>query len=342
MFRYGDYYYIASIQVEQPSTAERTFLYARTRDFCTWENLGTVLSIGPRGSADESRIWAPHVIEERGVYYMFYTGVNHYYYQSIMLATSTDPSDPESWVKQGVVFVPDHLGMLRRGKVDETDYWLDNRDPMIFRYADNGRFYMYYTGLDHSGGIIGVAEASSLMGPWEDKGSVLTLSPRTVPESPFIIQRGKTFYLYTNDSGVERFGERWRSSPSPFGPWSSPVSELVGWALDFYNTGTTWYATYVIGNGSAIGVTPLLWDTTTDPPSPYIRRLTQVYLPLISSDTDESSPSGNGQHYQRSLPAAPYGLRSTQVFLPLLRFSIDARDANKTGRTSKDSNTSSR
>src|SRR5215210_7683518 len=94
LFKYQDYYYLVATRIELPAKDERgeyTFAYARTRDFCTWENLGTVLGPGAPGGPDESYIWAPYVVEEDGAFFMFYTGVNRYIAQSIMLATTTNP-----------------------------------------------------------------------------------------------------------------------------------------------------------------------------------------------------------------------------------------------------------
>lgn len=126
---------------------------------------------------------------------MFYTGVNHAIAQSIMLATSTNPADPHSWVKHGVVFRPNHTGMVYGG----ADVWSDARDPMVIRH--NNTYFLYYTGRDVTGGIVGVAMADSLMGPWRDLGAVLRTSAAVLPESPFVLAYDGVFYLYYNAAG---------------------------------------------------------------------------------------------------------------------------------------------
>ena len=209
---------------------------------------------------------------------MFYTGVNRNIAQSIMLAISTSPADPQSWIKQGVVFRPQHAGMVYAG----PESWSDARDPMMLRY--NGRYYMYYTGRDLSGGIVGVAVADQLMGPWRDLGAVLGTSSSTMPESPFVVPYEGHFYLYYNDSGPDGAGAAWRRSSTPFGPWQPTGKEPLGWAHDFYLSGHGWYASYVIGNGVAIGVTPLRWDTTVWPPSPRIGWRTLLPLAVAGAD----------------------------------------------------------
>lgn len=270
-FEYDGYFYFASIASStQSDFHEKAFAYARTSDFCSWENKGFILKIGAEGSADEFRIWAPYVIQEGDTYYLFYTGVNRNIAQSIMLATSTNPADPLSWQKQGVVFRPNHEGMVYDG--EET--WSDNRDPMILKYE--GYYYLFYTGLDVDGGIVGVAKASSLSGVWEDLGAILPAETGAMLESPFVFSKDGFFYLYYNNTKLN--GTQWRSSDSPFGPWQEPIKEKIGWAHDFGLVNESWYASYVIGNGEAIGVSPLKWLPGT-PPAPYFG--SRLFMPLI-------------------------------------------------------------
>lgn len=276
IFAYEGFYYIAAIRIDLPAPdgrGEYTFAYARTRDFCSWESLGTILGRGNEGEADESYIWAPHVVQQDATFFMFYTGVNRHLAQSIMLATSTNPANPQSWTRQGVVFRPSHEGMVYPGPKNHSD----TRDPMILRH-DN-RYFMYYTGLDVSGGIVGVAMADRLSGPWRDLGAVLRVPPETMAESPFVVSHANFYYLYYNATGGTGKGPRWHWAPSPFGPWQAAVGEPLGWAHDFYNTGTAWLVSYVIGNGQAIQVTTVRWNTSTTPPAPYIGYT--MYLPVM-------------------------------------------------------------
>ncbi len=112
VFWYDGFYYLISIYVE----SQDRFVYGRSPDLCTWEELGFVLTPRPPGSWEDMAIWAPFVHQELGVYYMYYTGVkrvaNWVGPQSIMLATSTNPADPNSWQPQGMIFQPNHPGMV--------------------------------------------------------------------------------------------------------------------------------------------------------------------------------------------------------------------------------------
>ena len=106
---------------------EYDFLYARSQDLCSWEVLGSAVPRGAPGDADEQYVWAPHVIQVGGTFYLYYTGVNRHMAQSIMLATTTTPAEPASWVKRGVIFRPNHPGMVYPGPTA----WSDGRDPMV-------------------------------------------------------------------------------------------------------------------------------------------------------------------------------------------------------------------
>lgn len=280
LFYYDGYYYVASINVPLPEaddTKEQDFIYARTADFCSWDVLGTILGIGDPGDPDEFRIWAPYVFHEGDTYYMFYTGVNRNIAQSTMLATSTNPADLQSWVRHGEVFRPDHHDTVYGG----AERWSDNRDPMVLKY--NNRYYMYYTSSQEGGGIVGLAVANDLMGPWQDLGAILEGAPGNWPESPFVVAHNDYFYLYYNGSGSDS-GQRWHYSFSPFGPWREAVREPIGWAYDFYYEGDEWLASYLVGNGREIQVSPVEWDTSVRPAIPQVTTVSQVYIPLLLNE----------------------------------------------------------
>jgi predicted GH43/DUF377 family glycosyl hydrolase len=146
------------------------------------------------GEWDSEQVWAPLVLEEDGTYYMFYTGVRYpypHFTQSIMLATSTNPADPDSWEQQGMIFQPDHAGMAW-----EDGNWSDCRDAHIIKVG--ALYYLLYTGRDTDGGIIGLATASDPAGPWLDFGSILTLDGSGMPESPALWQANDGYYLIYN------------------------------------------------------------------------------------------------------------------------------------------------
>ena len=164
LFYADGYYYGVSIYLSQQNYEDR-FAYVRSQDLCTWTELSPILTERTPGTWDAFRIWAPFVIREGDpsaidpLYFMFYTGVTADITQSIMLATTPTPQDPASWQPQGMVFQPQHPGMVWAG----AGKWSDARDPTVL--YSQGRYYLYYTGMDVGGGIVGVGVADSLSGP---------------------------------------------------------------------------------------------------------------------------------------------------------------------------------
>jgi len=167
---------------------------ARSKDLAHWEAMGTALEI--RTTEDLSMVWAPHVVQSKGVYYMFYTGVTtpvgEQWCQRILVAASTVPDDPKSWKPlSDVQFMVDGKAQpwfrpSHPGSVWTNNAWADCRDPMVLE--KDGRWYLFYTGHDTGFGICGVATAPSVTGPWTDRGAVLKVTSPTMAESCFVLQ----------------------------------------------------------------------------------------------------------------------------------------------------------
>ena len=221
IFFFDGFYYLASIRL--PS--ETAFAYSRSRDLCHWTDLGPILDRRPSRKWDEGAVWAPFVFEEDGTFYLYYTGVSHDFTQTIMLAVSTNPADPDSWQTEGMVFYPKHAGALWG-----PDRWSDCRDATILKVDQI--YYLYYTGRDRNGPILGWATAFSPDGPWYDWGATLTLeSKRAMIESPAIIDHDGLFYLLYNNTSK---GEEYRIANSQIGPWSDALSFRPGWANEIW------------------------------------------------------------------------------------------------------------
>ncbi len=269
VFWYDSYYYIASNYL--PS--ETKFAYGRSIDMCSWETLAPVLTLRINGTWDEMAVWAPFVYQEGGIYYLYYAGVTTKFTQSILLATSTDPADPASWQPRGVVFQPAHAGMNWR-----SGQWADCRDPTVVKVGD--QYFLYYTGSDVSGGIIGVATATSPMGPWTDWGVILNSPPQSgaMYESPVVIAHDSYFYLAYNDTSL---GERYRIGPSPTGPWIGPFILSPGWADEIW-TGQDrrTYSSYL--TDYTITISPVTWDILNTPARLWIgSEVFHIALPLL-------------------------------------------------------------
>lgn len=272
VFWFDGYYYVAANYIP----GENRFAYGRTQDFCHWEQLDPILSERFPGTWDERAVWAPHVFIEDDIYYMFFTGVKFPFVQSIMLATSDDPADPSSWMNLGMIFQPEHAGM-----VWQPDGWADCRDPMVVKQGD--LYYLYYTGQDIEGGIIGYATAFSLAGPWKDWGRAIPALPKGVMgESPTVATYSHQRYLFYNDTSQ---GEMVRQSTHLTGPFQNPESFAPGWAHEIWQDHSgIWYTSYL--NNYSITISPLTWDTFFNPPKPFIgEEVFHNVLPNVHNNT---------------------------------------------------------
>jgi predicted GH43/DUF377 family glycosyl hydrolase len=273
VFSYEGSYYIVATYLGDDAYEDQ-FAYAVSSDLCHWQDLGGILKDRPPGGWDEYRIWAPYVFQEGGIYYMYYTGVTHAFAQSIMLATSTNPVDPSSWQRQGVVFQPSHPGSVWGG----FSTWSDCRDPTVVKV--DALYYLYYTGLDVSGGIVGLATAPSPLGPWVDWGAVVT-TPDTMPESPTVVSYGELYYLFYNE--VAQGGERevYSYGPAPGGPWKGPSPFHDGWGHEIWiGLADEFYTSYLTDH--AITIQRLVWDDAYDPPRPFVgESIYSVLMPII-------------------------------------------------------------
>lgn len=272
VFLYDGFYYLISTyySYSNPSGEDR-FAYARSTDLCNWDRLGDVLSERVPGAPDEFRVWAPHVYQKDSTFYLFYTGVTTEYTQRILLATSTDPADPLAWHVQGVVFEPGHPGM-----VWQAGEWADCRDPAVIRVDQT--YYLYYTGRDSGGGIIGVATADNPDGPWIDQGAIFPPLTSGMPESPTLVQYGGRLYLFYQHTGV---GEVYRIGDGPIGPWNAAAGIRPGWAHEVWQgTEGDWYASYL--TDYTVSIAPLTWLSFAEPPAPWIGPLNLNYLPIAT------------------------------------------------------------
>ncbi len=271
IFWYDGYYYLVSIYL--PS--EDRFAYGRSVDLCSWETLPAILSTGLHGAQDDYKIWAPSVYVEAGVYYLYYTGVSQNYTQTIFLAISTNPDpysgqEAGSWQPQESFFQPQHIDMLW-----QAGTWADCRDPNVINVGN--LYYLYYTGRDTAGGIIGLAIATSPYGPWMDWGSILPPDPQNMLESSTIVQYKNAFYLFYH---IPYQHEVFRVGGSPAGPWFTPETFQPGWAHEVWqDTQGGWFTSFL--TDYTVTISPLTWDDFASPPRPWISaKLQHQFLPV--------------------------------------------------------------
>jgi sucrose-6-phosphate hydrolase SacC (GH32 family) len=178
-------WHLFGITREEPASPadEDNFAHATSVNLLTnWLKQPFALRVDSK--AGEAHLWAPHVIEHEGLYYMYYCagGKNGSEYQ-IKLATSKDLFD---WQRHPA------NPMLIDG--------IDARDPFILRATN--QWLMYYTATSKPQGgnhVVFVVESKDLI-HWGNKKTAF-LDPEVgtwggPTESPFVVRRGKTYYLF--------------------------------------------------------------------------------------------------------------------------------------------------
>ncbi|MCX2182876.1 family 43 glycosylhydrolase [Streptomyces sp. SKN60] len=168
------------------SAAETAFAHASApTPYGPWTSHPDALTVDPAYHGEE-HLWAPHVIEAGGTYWMFYaaggrTGA------AINLATSTDLF---TWTR-----VP--TGPLFRGTAA--------RDPMVLRVGTE--WVMYYTELSAPDGRHLVCHRRSTdLRHWSAPGTAFADATTaadgvSVTESPFVVARDGWHYLFLGPRG---------------------------------------------------------------------------------------------------------------------------------------------
>ena len=215
------------------------FGHAVSRDLKNWEIQQPVLQC-PATGWDQYQVWAPYILERKGLYYMFYAGENKNVAQAICLATS---SDLYNWTRY------DKNPVITTGTwgIWDSARWSDCRDPVVLQDGDT--YFCYYTavrkntenGQDES--CLGISSSSDLI-HWKDEGFIrLEQSLTTPPESPFVLKRNGTYYLfYTN----YKYGTVYLTSKDPVKGWKElPADKMVLMggisASEIYEDNGKWY-----------------------------------------------------------------------------------------------------
>ena len=200
--------------------------HAVSADLWHWSQLPPVIPTRP-GAWDRTHIWSPHVAEQDGVFFLFYTGViglpgSYSTYQRIGVATSTDLMQ---WnrVDLPVYSCPDVPWTVCDSLLPVTAF----RDPFVMRDpAHPGSWLMYYStypASDSTGMVVGMASSGGDLTQWSDLGPLwITNRAYTysaVVESPHLFSHAGLWYLfYTTNAGQPI---TFSTGPDPVGPVSS-------------------------------------------------------------------------------------------------------------------------
>ncbi len=194
--------------------------------------------------------WAPHVIEHRGLYYMFVcAGNNRGHQYKIQLLTSHDlwhwersPANP----------------LLTDG--------FDARDPNVL--LDDKEWILYYTATSTpEGGHHLVASVTSKdLIHWAGRTVVFTHPQQGTfggpTESPFVVRRGKSYYLFACDGGTIK---AYLSSTPFHWTYSDHVGVIYAHASELVrDTDGKWYISHAGWEHGGLSLAPLTWHDGLD------------------------------------------------------------------------------
>ncbi|MEU2514253.1 family 43 glycosylhydrolase [Streptomyces syringium] len=231
------------------SAAEVSFAHASAPDpYGPWTTHADALTVAPAYFGEE-HLWAPHVIEADGKYWMFYAAGGHSG-AAINLATSTDLF---TWTR-----IP--TGPLFRGRVA--------RDPMVVRIA--GQWVMYYTELSGQDGrhVVAFRRSDDLL-HWSEPGIAFTDATNTatvsVTESPFVVERDGWYYLFIGPrngyDGTDVFASR---NPFSF-VLDDYAGHVPGHAVEVVTDGEQWHASAAGWFHEGLYLAPLQWRDAPPP-----------------------------------------------------------------------------
>ncbi|WP_338709436.1 family 43 glycosylhydrolase [Streptomyces virginiae] len=231
------------------SSAETSFAHASAPSpHGPWTTHPDALTVDPSYFGEE-HLWAPHVVEADGRFWMFYAagGARG---AAINLATSTDLF---TWTREP-------SGPLFRG--------LAARDPMVLRVG--GEWVMYYTELAGAGGhhVVAHRRSADLL-RWSGAGVAFTDASTdttvSVTESPYVVERDGWYYLFVGPRGGYE-GTDVLASRDPFHfDLAGYAGHVPGHAVEVVADGEGWYATAAGWFRHGLYVAPLHWRDTPPP-----------------------------------------------------------------------------
>lgn len=284
---------------------EIDFGHAVSSDLWIWQQRPPVLSIDPQGW-DNLHVWAPHIIEVDGLYWMYYTGVSTIpgQYNQTQLTGLAVSSDLETWNRVGEepIFSAKNVPWGWRQDLSPQPSF---RDPFVMRDpAGSNGFLMYYTGnlgSDTTATIVGVARSPGAVDEWEDLKPLLithrTMTFNPLTESPHLFERNGLWYLFMTTSSGQPL--TFYTSNDPTGDpaaWTyrGRLSTMLGYsthnwfASELLRDGTHYYFAFV--SGDRLEFREIYWGTgwqffLVQPPYYHCKALTWADSVVAEADT---------------------------------------------------------
>jgi len=234
---------------------EKHFAHATARTLTQQPWTKQPFGLSARTDLGERLLWAPHVIQNDGQFYMFYVaGDQDSARFKIHLATS-----------------PDLRTWTRHPKNPMVVDGYDARDPFILRVGD--QWVMYYTATTQPRGghhIVAYRTSRDLV-TWGERGIAYQDRRRGTfggpTESPFIVRRGEFYYLFIGPRGRGRGFEGEYVGTDVFrsrDPFLWTATEHVGFIASHAaevvrDEDGRWYVTHAGWGQGGLFLAPLTW-----------------------------------------------------------------------------------
>ncbi len=188
-----------------------------TTDFTRIHYEGVALTVNA-GAWDGDALWAPHVVQFDGTYYMFYTGVSGSGVDAVQRIGVATSKNLRTWKRLSVNRCPGTTGDGCIYDCDEPwttwgnvggSYDHQCRDPFVMWDAENQRWLLFATAKSTNGfGVVTVASANELS-TWSGEGfidatrrlagGVGAQATGGQAENPFVVTSGGRHYLLFTD-----------------------------------------------------------------------------------------------------------------------------------------------
>ena len=206
---------------------------------------------------NEIHLWAPHVIQHNGLYYMYYcAGDEDHTKYKIHLATS---KDLRKWSRQK------ENPMVVDG--------FDARDPYVTRVGNQWIMYYTATSKPEGGNHVVACVASDDLVHWGKRKVVFT-DPNTgtwggPTESPFVVRRGDSWYLFTGPRdgrmGVYNGTDVFRSNDPFHWRFGDRVGHIPAHAAEVVrDLDGKWYVSRCGWGEGGVYLAPLIWKDGLD------------------------------------------------------------------------------
>jgi len=228
-----------------------------------WYKQPFALDVAREAPWNETHLWAPDIVFHDGLYYMYYCAGGYDHAKSqINLATSPDL---ETWTRSPA-----------NPRVVDG---FDARDPFVLRVGKRGqsqipnqksqitKWVLYYTATSKPAGgnhIVACVTSRDLL-KWKHREVVFT-DPKTGTygggtESPFVVQRGDSYYLFIGPRGGYD-GTDVFVSHDPF-HWdiANKVGHIPAHAAEVVqDTDGKWYISRAGWGRGGLYLAPLIWN----------------------------------------------------------------------------------